>query len=284
MSFWVIQTVNGLAFASLLFLLSIGFTLIFGLMRIIKLTHGSYYLIGSYMSLTVMSRTGNFLLALLVGGLTVTALGIIQEKTLLRRFHGKSYSQVLLTLGLWFIFDDLLLVIFGGYPYRIPPPAILSGAMTMLDVTFPKYRLFLVAVGVVVAVLIWLIIEKTKIGAIIRAGADNEEIARAMGINVDKAFIFAFALGSFLAGAAGVFGGPMLGVEPALSGIILPLALVVVIVGGLGSLKGALVGSLFVGLMDNFGRALFPELSYFTLFLPMAIILAFRPQGLFGRK
>jgi len=284
MTFWVVQLINGLAFSSLLFLLSVGFTLIFGLMRTLKLTHGAFYALGGYMGLSTIALTGNFSLAILVGGLSMAILGFLQHKYLLSRFHGTPFSQVLLTLGLWLMYDDLVLVVWGGYPHRVPPPDFLVGSLTFADITFPKYRFALIILGVIVAFTVYLIIEKTKLGATIRAGADNEEIARAMGINVNKAFIFAFGFGSFLAGAAGVLGSPMLGLEPATSGLILPLALVVVIVGGLGSLKGAMVGSLFVGLVDNFGRILFPDLAYFTLFAPMALVLILRPQGLFGRK
>lgn len=283
MSFWVIQATNGLAFSSLLFLLSIGLTLIFGLMRIVNLTHGSFYLLGAYVGFTTVNQTGSFPLAVLAGGLTVAILGIVLESSLLRRFHRKELDLVLLTLALWFIFDDVMLVVWGGYPVRIPPPEMLQGSLDLFSLFFPKYRAFLIGAGAFVALAMWLLIEKTKIGAIIRAGADNEEIARAMGINVDITFLFAFALGSFLAGIGGVLGAPVLGIEPALSGLVLPLAMVVVIVGGLGSLKGALAGSLFVGLTDSFGRAFFPDFSYFTLFVPMALILALRPQGLFGR-
>lgn len=283
LNFWVIQTVNGLAFSTLLFLLAVGFTLIFGLMRIMNLTHGSFYLLGAYISLTMLTRTGNFVLAILAGGLVVALVGVAEELALLRRFHGRELEQVLLTMALWFIFDDAMLVIWGGYPHQVPPPPFLYGPLTVGGISFPKYHVGLIGMGVIVAIGLWLLTEKTKMGAIIRAGADNETIARAMGIDVDKAFIFAFALGSFLAGLGGVMGGPILGVEPSLSGVVLPLSIAVVIVGGLGSLKGALAGALFVGLADNFGRALFPEFAYFTLFVPMVAILAFRPQGLFGR-
>jgi len=283
MAFVLLQAVNGLAFASLLFLVSIGFSLIYGLMRIMNVAHGSFYVLGAFVGLTTLTWTGSFLLAVIAGGIAVALLGVGLEKLLLSRFHGAEEKQVLLTLPLWFMLDDVWLWIWGGYPKRLPAPEIFQGPMTLFGVTFPANRLLLMIMGLVVAMSMWVLIEKTKIGAIIRAGADNEEIARAMGINVGKAFIFAFALGSFLVGIAGVLGGPMMGVETSLSSILLPLVLVVVIVGGLGTLKGAVAGSLFVGLLDTFGKALFPELSYFVLFVPMALVLAIRPRGLFGR-
>jgi branched-chain amino acid transport system permease protein len=283
MSLFLQQLINGLAFASLLFLVSIGFSLIFGLMRIMNVAHGSFYVLGALVGSSVLGLTGNFLLAAVAGGLAGATLGVGLEKLLLSRFHGNEEKQVLLTLPLWFLLDDVWLWIWGAYPRTLPAPEGLRGPMTLLGATFPIYKLALMAVGVLVALGMWVLIERTKIGAIIRAGADNEEIARAMGINVDRTFIFAFALGTFLAGLAGVLGGPEMGVQLSLSQTILPLTLVVVIVGGLGTLKGAVAGSLFVGLVNTFGIALFPELSYFVLFVPMAVVLAIRPHGLFGR-
>jgi branched-chain amino acid transport system permease protein len=283
MSFLGVQLITALAFSALLFLLAIGFTLIFGMMNIVNLAHGSYFVVGSYVGLSVLVVSGNFYLAVLGGGLALALLGIVQEIGLFRRFHGKPLDQVLLTLAMSLVFDQMILVIWGSQPQEMPPPGWLVGPLTALGITFPKYRLALIVVGAVTALAMWLLIEKTKIGAIVRAGVDNEEIARAMGIDVDKAFVFVFALGSFLAGMGGVLGAPMLELQPAMSSTVLPLAIVVVIIGGPGSFAGALAGSLFVGLVDSFGKAYFPQFSYFTLFVPMALILAFRPQGIFGR-
>lgn len=281
MSFLILQTINGLCFASLLFMVAIGFSLIYGLMKILNVAHATFYVLGAFVGLTIMNATGNFLLAALGGGLAPAILGVVLERGLLRRFHGMEEKQFLLTLPLWLLLDDVWLVIWGGNPFRMPAP--IQGPMSLLGVTFPAYRGFTVLMGIAVGIGMWLLIERTKVGALIRAGADHEDIARAMGIDVNRVFILAFALGSFLVGMAGVLGGPTMGVEVTLSKIILPFTFVVAIVGGLGSLKGAAAGAIFVGLVDNFGKALFPELSYFTLFLVVALLLAFRPQGLFGR-
>ncbi|HEX7785557.1 MAG TPA: branched-chain amino acid ABC transporter permease, partial [Methylomirabilota bacterium] len=181
-------------------------------------------------------------------------------------------------------FQDLALVIWGGDPYTIPTPAVLSGAFVVGELYFPVYRVFIVAVAAAVALVLWLVIERTRIGAMMRATVDDPEMARGVGINVQRISMAVFSLGAMLAATAGVVAGGFVGVYPGADFEILPYAFVVVIVGGMGSLKGALLGSLLVGLLDNFGKALFPELSYFTLFAPMAVILALRPTGLFGRS
>ncbi len=283
MEFWIIQIFNGVSYGALLFLLAGGLTLIFGMMRIVNMTHGSYYLLGGYVGLTVIWRTGNFVLAILAGALTIAIVGLGEYNAFLKRLAGQELGQVLTTMGFALIFQDLGLVIWGGDPYTIPTPAVLSGAYHVGQLFFPVYRLFIVAVAAGVAVILWLVLEQTRIGAMIRATVDDAEMARGVGINVPVISMGVFALGAFLASVAGVVAGGFVGVYPGADFEILPYAFVVVIVGGMGSLKGALIGALLVGLLDNFGKALFPELSYFTLFAPMAAILAIRPTGLFGR-
>jgi branched-chain amino acid transport system permease protein len=186
-------------------------------------------------------------------------------------------------MGFALIFQDLALIIWGGDPYTIPIPAALSGAFRVGDLYFPVYRVFIMGVAMAVAVVLWVVLERTRIGAMMRATVDDPEMARGVGINVYLISMAVFALGALLAAVAGVVAGGFVGVYPGADFEILPYAFVVVIVGGMGSLKGALIGSLLVGLLDNFGKALFPEFSYFTLFAPMAAILAVRPTGLFGR-
>ncbi|MEK7443542.1 MAG: branched-chain amino acid ABC transporter permease [candidate division NC10 bacterium] len=283
MEFWVIQTFNGLSYGALLFLLASGLSLIFGVMRIVNLAHGSYFLLGGYVGLSVVWRTGSFALALLGGGLAIALVGVAMERLFLQRLHGQVLGQVLMTMGFALIFQDLALLIWGGDPYSLPAPAWLVGSLRAGALVFPVYRLFVIAVAVAIAVALWLFLERTRAGAVIRAAVDDEEMARGVGINVAGVSMGVFGLGAFLAALGGVVGGGFIGVYPGSDFEILPYAFVVVIVGGLGSLKGAIVGSLLVGLLDNFGKALFPELSYFTLFAPMAVILALRPTGLFGR-
>src|SRR5512143_2969804 len=283
MAFWIIQTLNGLSFSMMLFLVAAGFTLIFGLMKIINIAHGSFYLLSAYIGLTVLQATENFLLATIASSIVVVLVGIAMQSLFLRRFHMKELQQVLLTFGFVLIIADLCLWIWGGNPMALPKPSLFRGSIWIGNVVFPSYRLFVILVGVVVAMGLWIFQEKTKFGAIVRAGVDDEEMLRGSGINIQMVFVGVFGLGALLAGIGGMIGGPFVGVFPGADMSILLLAIVVVVIGGVGSLKGAFVGSLFVGLVDNFGKALFPELSLFTLFAPMAIILAIRPTGIFGK-
>ncbi len=281
--FWVTQTFNGLSYGALLFLLASGLSLIFGVMRIVNLAHGSYFMLGGYVGLSTAWRTGSYALALVAGALVMALVGIAMERAFLRRLPGQTLGQVLMTIGFALIFQDLALLIWGGDPYSIRVPAQLSGVVTAGPGRFPIYRIFIIAVAVVVGALLWLVLDRTRVGAMIRAAVDDAEMAQGVGIRVPRVSLGVFALGAALAAFGGVVGAGFLGVYPGLDFEILPYAFVVVIVGGLGSLPGAMVGSLLVGLLDNFGKALFPELSYFTLFAPMALILALKPTGLFGR-
>jgi branched-chain amino acid transport system permease protein len=284
MSAWVVHTLNGISFGMLLFLLAAGLSLIYGLMKILNLTHGSYYLLAGYIGLAVVKWSGSFLLAVLAATFSVALIGAAMERLFLRRVHMDELAQALLTFGFLFIFADLALWLWGGNPQTLPRPAWLTGSFELGDRFYPVYRLFLIVVGLVVGAALWWFQERTRVGAMLRAGVDDEEIARGLGINVSMLFTAIFALGAFLAALGGVLGGPLFGIYPGADFEVLLLAFVVVIVGGLGSLKGALVGGLLVGLLDNFGKAFFPELAMFTIFLPMALILAVRPTGLFGRE
>jgi branched-chain amino acid transport system permease protein len=283
LEFWVSQLFNGVSYGALLFLLAGGLSLIFGMMRIVNMTHGFYYLLGGYVALSVIWRTGSFVLAILLGALAISLVGIAQWNAFLQRLSGQELGQVLTTMGFALIFQDLALILWGGDPYTIPVPPALSGSFVVGRLYFPVYRIFIIAVAVAVALILWLVLERTRIGAMVRATVDDPEMARGIGIDVYRISMAVFALGAALAALAGVVAGGFVGVYPGADFEILPYAFVVVIVGGMGSLKGALVGSLMVGLLDNIGKALFPELSYFTLFAPMAAILAIRPTGLFGR-
>jgi branched-chain amino acid transport system permease protein len=283
MEFWITQSFNGISYGALLFLLASGLSLIFGVMRIVNLAHGSYFLLGGYVGLTAVWQTKSFPLAILSGTVAVALIGVGMERLFLRRLQGQVLAQVLMTMGFALIFQDLALLIWGGDPYTIPVPAMLGWALHAGVVVFPVYRMFIIAAAVVVGIILWLFLEKTRAGATIRAAVDDAEMAQGVGINVPLVSMGVFALGALLAALGGVVGGGFIGVYPGVDFEVLPYAFVVVIVGGLGSLEGAIVGSLMVGLLDNFGKALFPELSYFTLFAPMAAILALRPTGLFGK-
>lgn len=281
--FWIIQSFNGVSYGALLFLLASGLSLIFGVMRIVNLAHGSYFLLGGYFGLTTAWSGGGFPLALVSGALAVALIGVGMERLFLRRLERQELAQVLLTMGFALIFQDLALLLWGGDPYTIPAPRWLAGSLRAGVLVFPLYRIFICAVAASVALALWALLEKTRAGAAIRAAVDDREMAQGVGIRVPVLSAGVFALGASLAGLAGVVGGGFIGVYPGVDFEILPYAFVVVIVGGLGSLRGAIVGSLLVGVVDNFGKALFPELSYFTLFAPMAAVLALRPTGLFGK-
>ena len=288
MTFWLVLTVNSITFGGLLFLLSAGFSLIFGLMRIPNLTHGSLFMLGAYVGATfVLGLSGfqlNFWLAAVLATLTVAALGALAERLLLRRLPGDQLAQVLVTLGLSFMAADFCLMVWGGDPLNVGTPAGLGGFVRVGGAAFPLYRLAIIVIATVFAVGLWLLLDRTRLGAMIRAGVDDPDMARVVGIRVSRLFTIVFALGAGLAAFAGIIGGPILSVYPGRDQDRLPLALVVVILGGSGSLLGSFVGSIIVGFIYNFGQALLPELAYFVLFMPMLLVLLLRPQGLFGRR
>jgi branched-chain amino acid transport system permease protein len=287
MTFWLLLTFNSITFGSLLFLLSAGFSLIFGLMRIPNLTHGSLFMVGGYFGATLaggmLSLELNFWVAAVAAALLVAALGAIIERLLLRRLPGQQLAQVLVTLGISFIAADFCLMVWGGDPISVAPPSELAGFIHEGPLVFPLYRLAVIGIAVVVALALWLMLDRTRLGAMIRAGVDDPDMARVVGIRVSRLFTLVFALGAGLAAFAGVIGAPILTVYPGIDQYMLPLALVVVILGGSGSLVGSMVGSIIIGFIYNFGQALLPELAYFVLFLPMLLVLLLRPQGLFGR-
>jgi len=283
-SLWLLLAVNSITLGGLLFLLSAGFSLIFGLMRIPNLTHGSFFMLGAYLSTSLIARGLDFWTAAVLSGLGVAVFGGIVERLILRRLPGAELAQVLVTLGLSFMVADVCLMVWTGDPIRIDTPSALRGTASLLGLDFPKYRLAVSLVAVVFAAGLWALLERTRLGAMIRAGVDDPSMARVVGIRVSRLFTIVFCLGAWLAGFAGVIGGPILSVYPGLDAEMLPLALVVVILGGSGSLLGSFVGSFIVGFLYNFGQAMFPELAYVVLFLPMLIVLVVRPRGLFGRQ
>jgi branched-chain amino acid transport system permease protein len=281
--FWIIQTLNSVAFGGLLFLLSSGFSLIFGLMRIPNLAHGAFFMLGAYFGYTLLQLKLHFWLAAIVGGLGVGLLGIVMERFVLRRLAGNEQGQVLVTLGVSFIIADICLLVWTGDPMPLPAPPALRPPLRVGGFAFPTYRLVVLAIALVAALALYLLMERTRLGAMIRAGVDDMEMARGVGIPVSRLFTTVFLLGAALAGIGGALGGPILNAYPGLDTDMLPLALIVVILGGAGSLLGAFVGSFIVGFIYNFGIALVPDLAYFVLFLPMVLVLVFLPQGLFGR-
>lgn len=282
--FWLIQTFNGISYGALLFLLGSGLSLIFGVMRIVNLSHGSYFLLGGYIAISVIGTTGSWALAIPVAALAVAVLGLLMERIFLRPLGFDPLRQVLLTVGFAFLFQQAALDIWGGNNMDINPPGALTKSIVVGGIYLPLYRIFMIGMALAIGIALWLVMEKTRMGAAVRATVDDAEMARGVGIDTSRISMFIFALGAFLAALGGVIGGAFLGVYPGLDFEILPLAFAVVIIGGMGSLQGAAIGALAVGLADNFGKALFPEISYFTLYAPMVLILAVKPTGLFGRE
>src|SRR4029079_10089596 len=282
--FWLIQAFNGISYGALLFLVGSGLSLIFGVMRIVNLSHGSYFLLGGYVALSVIWTTGSWVLAIPVAALAIALVGLVMERVFLRPLGFDPLRQVLLTVGFAFLFQQAALDIWTGNNFDINPPAALSQSIPVGGIYFPLYRIFMIVTAAAIGLVLWLAMEKTRLGAQVRATVDDAEMARGIGIDTSRISMMIFSLGAFLAALGGVIGGAFLGIYPGLDFEMLPIAFAVVIIGGMGSLGGAAIGALIVGLADNFGKALFPEISYFTLYAPMARILAIKPTGLFGRE
>jgi branched-chain amino acid transport system permease protein len=281
--FWIIESFNGISYGALLFLVGSGLSLIFGVMRIVNLAHGSYFLLGGYIAISVIAGSGSWALSIPVAALAVAIIGLLMERIFLRPLGFDPLRQVLLTVGFAFLFQQAALDIWGGNNMDISPPALLSRSIVVGGLYLPAYRIFMIGLALAIGVLLWLFMEKTRMGAAVRATVDDAQMARGIGIDTNRISMFIFALGAFLAAMGGVIGGAFLGIYPGLDFEVLPIAFAVVIIGGMGSLGGAAIGALLVGLADDFGRALIPELSYFSLYAPMVLILAVKPTGLFGR-
>lgn len=280
---FVINLLDGVSLAMVLFLLAAGLTLVFGLMQIVNMAHGSYYLLGGYIGYSIIKYTGNYWLGAIAAFLVIATVGALMQRFALSRLHKDDLRQALFTLGALFVFADIAFWVWGGDPAVAPEPAFAHGPIAFAGITYPAYRLFIIVVGLIVAGSLWLFIEKTTLGAVVRAGMDDAEMVRGIGINISLVFTGMFAFGAGLAALGGVLGAPLLGLYPGVDFQVVLLAFVVVTVGGLGSVAGAFWGALLVGLIDNFGNAWLPQLSLFTIFVPMLVVLALRPNGLMGR-
>jgi len=281
---FIAQTLNGLTLAGIIFLVSSGFTLVFGVMRVTNLSHGAVYLVGGYIGYSVINATHNFLLGLAAGALAMGALGFVLERTLITWLGRSEMAELLATLGLIYVLDDLALAIWGGSPVTINLPGFLGQSSTLPGgIVYPNGRVFILIVAILVAAGLYYLLRRTRLGAIVRAGVDDRDMVSALGINVRRVFALVFSLGALLAGFAGVLGGTVLGLYTGGDSDILLFALAVVIVGGLGSYEGAIVGSVIIGLIDNYGTAYFPAVAYSVLFIPVIAVLLIRPHGLFGR-
>ena len=278
------QTLNGVQLGVMLFLMSAGLTLVFGIMNLINLAHGALYMLGAFIAATVADKSGSFLLGALVAVLATAAIGALLEVTLLRRFYHRSHlDQVLVTFGLILVFNETTPLIWGAVPMRFNLPDAVAGSIELFPgMNYPVFRLVILGVGLVVGLLLYVMIMRTRIGMWVRAGASNRAMASAIGVNVEMVFIGVFAAGAALAGLAGLMAGPILEVQVGMGEPVLILALVVTVIGGIGSINGALVAAIMIGLIDTFGRVLLsPALGSMVIFLAMAVILAWKPRGLF---
>lgn len=281
---YAVHLLNGISLGMLLFLVASGFSLIFGLMGILNLSHGTFYLLAGYLAVSLMRYTNNFVLTVLAAIVTIAILGMVIHQRLLR-YTTDHLAQALLTIGIAMFLGDLSISVWGGYPLMLRKPVGFQGSFHIVGgISFPAYRILVIIVGVMVAAFLWWFHEKSKYGAMIRAGVDDEEMARSIGINTRLLTTLVFGLGALLAALGGVIGAPFLAVYPGYDMEILTLSLIVVVIGGMGSLVGAFVGALIVGVLDSLARILVPELSLFFMFGLMALILAVRPTGLFGRE
>ena len=297
------QILNGLQFGIMLFLMSAGLTLIFGVMGLINLAHGSLYMIGAFVAAAVASATGSFILAL-VAALSAAALaGAIVEMTIIRKLYNRDHlDQVLATFALILIFSEGTRWVFGSFPLYLNVPAYLQGAVTLPGgIQYPLYRITLIVFGLIIGAGLGLLITKTRIGVQIRAGENDREMVSALGVNISKLYTFVFALGAALAGLAGALVGAIQSVEVGMGEPVLILAFVVIVIGGIGSVKGALIGSILVGLTDTLGGIFLPKLfglfmdlatatnvgssiASMSIYILMSIVLVWRPTGLFGQK
>jgi branched-chain amino acid transport system permease protein len=272
------------ALGSLLFLVSAGMSMIFGLMRIVNVAHGSFYMLGAYIAFGMLKVIDNQILAYVVAISLVTVFGALLYATLINRVATQPLRQILLTFGVVLVVGDVALIFWHGVPAALPVPDFLNGQFRIGMLTFPVFRLFVICLGLVVALALDVAQRRTRIGAMIRAGTDDLMMLACMGINVRALFVSVFAFGAALAALGGVLGGMFLGVYPGIDLDIVNLAFVVVIVGGLGSMRGAFAASLLIGLLDNTTKAYLPELSLFAIYLLLILVLAFRPTGLFAQR
>ena len=280
----LIQILNALQFSMTLFLLAVGLTIIFGLMKIVNLAHGSLYMVGAYIGLSIFNYTESFWLALIFAPVLTALIGAILYSLLFKHIQNADpMKQVLLTFGLIYIGLDAVRLLWGTMSHSISAPNLLSNSLLVLNEPYPSYRLFVILVGFVVMFALYFFLEKTKIGAKVRASVDDPETAQLLQINTDKILFYTFALGCGLAGLAGITVAPILGVEPGMDMEVLVLTLIVVVVGGPGSLKGAIIGSLLIGFVDSFGKVYIPQLAQIIIYAVMALTLLFKPDGLYKR-
>jgi branched-chain amino acid transport system permease protein len=285
LSVYATQGLHGLVYGMLLFLVSSGLTLVFGMMGILNIAHAAFYMLGAYLAYTTVQVTGSFWLSLLVAPLVVAALGAVVERWLLRRTHAFGHAyELLLTFGLFFMIGEAVRWIWGSYTLQVPAPASLSGSVPFMGGQYPVYRLFILGVSAAICLAMALVLLRTRIGIVIRSAVSDAEMVSALGINTPLVSLGVFSVGSALAAVAGVIAAPFLQADPSMGAAILTDAFVVIVIGGFGSLLGALLASLMIGELQSFGILWFSQFALVFQFLLMAVVLIARPQGLFGEK
>jgi branched-chain amino acid transport system permease protein len=281
----VSQALNGVAFGMLLYLLASGLNLMFGLMGVVNLAHGSYFMVGGYVGLMVLEGTGSYILAVIGGAITGAFLGFVTERFFMRRLYGlRGHESILLTFALSLVLSDLSLFVWSGTPRWVQTPLLFDFSINLLGSYYPVYRLVIILIGAAVFFALYWFQERTIWGAVVRAGVDDKETVTGLGINISLVFTMVFCLGGFLAGFGGFVGAPILGVHIGLDVEIIMLALAVVIVGGIGNLVGCLTTCLLLGIADTLGKVLWPTYASLTIYLVVVIVLLVRPAGLFGKE
>jgi len=282
---FLIQLLNGVQYGFLLFLVASGLTLIFGIMGVINLAHGSFYMLGAYLAYWITGWSGNFLLAIILSLPIMVVFGFVIERFAISFLYNRDHLyQVLLTFGLILILNETQKILWGTEFHGIPVPEVLSGGIPLgTTQVYPVYRLFMSIVCLGIAALLLLVVQRTRLGMMIRAGADNREMTQALGIDISRLFAIVFSLGAALAGFAGMISAPVSSVYPGMGDHILIISFVVVVIGGIGSIRGAFLGAMLIGLADTFGKVLLPDVSSMVVYALMALVLMWRPQGLFGR-
>jgi branched-chain amino acid transport system permease protein len=283
---FAIQFLNGVQYGLVLFLVASGLTLVFGILKVINLAHGAFYMLGAYIAYWVSDATGSFLLALAAGIVVAFILGLLLEDLFVRRLYGRDHlSQVLLSFGLILVIDEARHVFFGKDVHSVEIPAALQGSIQLTSVqSYPVFRLWVCLFCVVVAAAIFFVIQRTRIGMMVRAGAENRDMTRALGVRFDRLSRYVFAVGIALSGLAGIVVSPISTVYPGMGDQMLILSFVVVVLGGIGSVTGALAGAILIGLTDTFAKVLVPGFASMTIYLVMAVVLLWRPNGIFGRQ
>lgn len=280
-----VQALHGLVYGMILFLLASGLTLIFGMMNVLNFAHGALYMLGAYFSFSVLLWTGQFWLSLIIAPLLVGLVGVFIERVFLRKVHAYGHvPELLLTFGIAYIIEEMVKILWGTEPLRVQIPAILSGSLSLFGGSYPVYRLFIVLISLLVFAFLFLILFRTRVGIIVRAAVANKQMVDALGFNVPLIFLLLFGVGAWLAGVAGVIGGPYLITNPGMAAEILVDLFVVVVVGGLGSIEGALLASVLIGELQSFGILFLPQLALFFEFLLLAVVLIFKPEGLLGES